>query len=227
MSQCAAKSKRSGEQCKRYVSPGSRVCNIHGGLSLRGVAHPGYIHGRYSKDLAGSGGLLARYQENRLDVNATALADEIAILRARAGELLKALERHESGATWGLLRKTFRIFREASAAGNLGDAQDALNAIGSLIEEGAEPYQIWSELNAHLGLIANLVRIETVRETRAQESMTAQQAVVFKTVVEVELRTALQRHCDDATVRAVLGDFAFALQRAFARQSNTGSGGQP
>jgi hypothetical protein len=47
---CAANSKRSGTQCKRFRTPGRRVCRFHGGKSLRGFSHPGLTHGRRSRD---------------------------------------------------------------------------------------------------------------------------------------------------------------------------------
>ncbi len=47
---CAANSKQSGTRCKRFRTPGRRVCRFHGGHSLRGFGHPGLTHGRRSKD---------------------------------------------------------------------------------------------------------------------------------------------------------------------------------
>ena len=42
--QCAAKSKQSGQRCKRYASPGKRVCHFHGGRST-GPRKPAIKHG--------------------------------------------------------------------------------------------------------------------------------------------------------------------------------------
>ena len=46
---CAAKSKRSGEQCKAPAIKGKRVCRMHGGKSPGapcGDLHGRYVHGR-------------------------------------------------------------------------------------------------------------------------------------------------------------------------------------
>ena len=47
---CTANSKQSGARCKRFRTPGRRVCKFHGGYSLRGYGHPMLTHGRRSKD---------------------------------------------------------------------------------------------------------------------------------------------------------------------------------
>jgi hypothetical protein len=44
---CGAKT-RAGTPCRRRPTPLGR-CNLHGGKSLKGDAHPRYKHGRYSK----------------------------------------------------------------------------------------------------------------------------------------------------------------------------------
>jgi len=42
MSQCTAKSKRSGERCKKDAVIGMGVCHIHGGKSLVGTDNPAF-----------------------------------------------------------------------------------------------------------------------------------------------------------------------------------------
>jgi hypothetical protein len=49
--QCAAKSKRSGVQCKNYHCRGRKTCRMHGGTTKEGVHHPNWQHGRYSRSL--------------------------------------------------------------------------------------------------------------------------------------------------------------------------------
>jgi glucans biosynthesis protein len=45
---CGAKT-RLGSPCKKYAIEGKRRCRLHGGVSLSGVEHPNYLHGRRSK----------------------------------------------------------------------------------------------------------------------------------------------------------------------------------
>ncbi len=42
---CSAIAKQTGQQCRQIASPGRAVCKWHGGWSLRGEAHPAYVHG--------------------------------------------------------------------------------------------------------------------------------------------------------------------------------------
>ena len=45
---CGART-RAGGSCRRRPVHGRRRCNLHGGKSRAGFAHPNYKHGRYSK----------------------------------------------------------------------------------------------------------------------------------------------------------------------------------
>jgi hypothetical protein len=49
---CGAKT-RAGTACKRSARQPQGRCRLHGGLSLGGVAHPNFKHGRRSKYLSG------------------------------------------------------------------------------------------------------------------------------------------------------------------------------
>lgn len=73
---CNAKSKQSGEQCKRWAAPGKAVCHIHGGAERSGRPS---IHGFYSKVARGE--LAKRLQdaetlENPMDMSQELLLDK-------------------------------------------------------------------------------------------------------------------------------------------------------
>ncbi len=42
---CTAMSKQARRRCRQLTAPGSDKCRFHGGRSLRGKDHPGYVHG--------------------------------------------------------------------------------------------------------------------------------------------------------------------------------------
>lgn len=69
---CCAKSKTTGERCKRTVVPGRRVCRYHGGLGGRPP-----IHGRYATCL---GHFREAYQASRNDPSLTDLRETMALL---------------------------------------------------------------------------------------------------------------------------------------------------
>lgn len=91
MTQCNAKAKSTGQQCRRNAMSGSTKCYVHGGATPRGVASPHYRHGRYSKYVPKD--LEAKIQE--LDsFNILELADELQTQRALIAEYL---ERYRHG----------------------------------------------------------------------------------------------------------------------------------
>src|SRR5436305_15207335 len=100
--QCKARN-RAGKRCGKAAAAGREVCRLHGGASLRGVAHPNFAHGRYSKCLPDR--LIGRYEAAQRDPELVAMRDEIALVDVRIGELLSRLDSGESGATWALLRQ--------------------------------------------------------------------------------------------------------------------------
>ncbi len=58
---CTATSKRTHQPSRARAMRRMTVCYHHGGRSLRGIAHPNYKHGYYSK--VGDGGLMAVFRE--------------------------------------------------------------------------------------------------------------------------------------------------------------------
>ena len=102
MQRCKALAKSTRERCRRAVTPGREVCHYHGGKSLRGIAHPGYKHGRYSKDLPMR--MVARYSKALADPELLNLSAEIAIAEARIAELLGKVDAGEAGGLWLSLR---------------------------------------------------------------------------------------------------------------------------
>lgn len=89
MTQCTARAKRTGEQCRAQAVVGRTVCRVHGGMTPRGHALPQTTHGRYSKDLPTR--LLADYEAARTDPDLIAVREELAVAKARGAELLRAI----------------------------------------------------------------------------------------------------------------------------------------
>ena len=88
--QCTARSKRSGERCRKHAMRGRTVCLAHGGRTPRGVASPHFKTGRYSRSLPGH--LLAAYEEALRDPRLLSLRDEAALIDAMINELLSQID---------------------------------------------------------------------------------------------------------------------------------------
>jgi len=89
MPQCKAKSKRSGERCRRAAITGKEVCYIHGGMST-GPKNPHITHGLYSKHVPAD--WLNDYEYFKSDPNLTDLTADIAIARTVRARFFKNME---------------------------------------------------------------------------------------------------------------------------------------
>ncbi len=104
--QCTARSKRSGQQCRKHAMRGRDVCLAHGGKTPRGAASPHFKTGRYSRSLPGH--LVAAYKRARHDPQLLSLREEIALTDAMIAELLAQLDDDSPEHTY---RRVFRQIR--------------------------------------------------------------------------------------------------------------------
>lgn len=104
--QCTARSKRSGERCRKHAMRGRTVCLAHGGKTPRGAASPHFKTGRYSRSLPGH--LLAVYEQALRDPRLLSLRDEIALTDAMICELLSQIDNDISESAE---RRIFRQMR--------------------------------------------------------------------------------------------------------------------
>ncbi len=100
--QCTARSKRSGQQCRKHAMRGRDVCLAHGGKTPRGAASPHFKTGRYSRSLPGH--LVAAYERAIHDPMLLSLRDEVALTDAMIGETLSRLT---DDMPWAKTRKVF------------------------------------------------------------------------------------------------------------------------
>lgn len=198
MSQCTAKSKRTGQPCKRPAMVGRTVCYHHGGMIPRGIALPQTTTGRYSKHLPTR--LLATYEAAKRDPELLALRDEVALIDARLADLLKRVETGESGATWRAVRGAYGAFEEATVKKDTDAARGALTSLKSLIVRGAADEAAWSDVRTCLEQRRRLVESERKRLVEMQQMVGADEAALLvRTLTE-----AVREHVrDPAALRAI------------------------
>lgn len=178
---CSAKSKQSGEQCKRHAVPGKKVCAIHGGKSLSGIASKSLKHGRHSKYLPG--GLLERYQQALSDDDLLNLKHEVALVDTRIAELLEQIEPGDLGVRWLELKEHFETLQTATQKQDLGAGRAAFEQIGLLIHGGATDYQSWAQISNLLEQRRKLVDTERRRLVDMQQMITSEQALLLVTAL--------------------------------------------
>ena len=163
MAQCTAKSKRTGQQCRRPAMTGRTTCYMHGGKTPRGAALPQTTHGRYSKDLPAR--LADRYEEARNDPDLLNLNAEIQLTYALLSEALKGMDRGESGALWRALHDAWDQYQAASQNNDTEASRTTLDAIGGLITRGVADAAARSEVRGIIDRRRKLVESEGKRRT--------------------------------------------------------------
>ena len=134
---CTAQSKQTRQRCRRWPTPGSHLCRMHGGRTPAGVAAPTFKHGRYSKQLPSR--LAARYAEAATDPRLLELREDVALLDSRIADVLQRVDSGESGSLWRRLQAAHRVFPEARRRNDMSAMRMALDDLLALIAQGATP----------------------------------------------------------------------------------------
>jgi hypothetical protein len=175
--QCTARSKRSGEQCKRLASVGHNVCAMHGSKTPRGPAHPSYKHGKHSKVLPQR--MRQDYERAIADEELMSLRSEIAVLDARITDLLTRADSGESGHLW---RQLSAQMRTVDASPDPESAQIAMTKLQQIIAAGSADGALWDEIRDALLTRERLVRSERKHLVEAHLVIPLEQAQLLMTL---------------------------------------------
>ncbi len=212
MTQCTAKSKRTGQRCRGDAMVGKNVCYFHGGKSLSGPANPAYRTGRYSDILPVK--LASRYESARKDNELLALKDEMALLDARLGELLARVDTGESGNLWGRLRGLYMLLDKARADRDAAAMASLLQDLGALVKQGAQDEETWSQVVPLIEQRRRLAETENKRLSQMSLLLSVNEAMTLLSVVSDIVRRAAEAHIADVVVqRAFLAAIADGLRR--------------
>ncbi|MDO8751151.1 MAG: hypothetical protein Q7K03_08415 [Dehalococcoidia bacterium] len=186
---------RDGSICRNYVTRGMTKCHKHGGASLRGIASPRFIHGRYSKYLPKH--LAEIYALALNDPNLLQLKDDIALMDARLGEMFGKLDRGESVAAWSQVTRSFKKFLNARAL-SLEAVEDlAVTELQTAIEKGMGDYESWQEIHATIEQRRKLVQDEHRVQINLKQMITAEKAMTLLAVVVDSMKRSVNLHCRD------------------------------
>ena len=194
---CGAKT-RSGGECTQPAMANGR-CRMHGGRSLRGVEHPSFRDGRFSKSIPSR--LSQSYEEALADPRRLELADELAVIVARNRETLVSIYSGESDGLWRRLRTHKRAMEKARRVGDEDAAAAALNAILRLIERGAADAERWAELMKNVDQQRKLAESERKRLVEAHQMVTTEELMAFMGAV----LAIITRHVRDERIRRAIG----------------------
>lgn len=203
MPRCTAKSKRSGEQCKRLASVGRTVCAMHGGKIPIGPALPQYQNGRYSKYLPER--MLNRYHEAEADSELLALRAEVALIDSRLLDVLQRVDTGESSRVWGQLRDAVTNLETAQLIEDQVGIRFAISSIKKLVNAGAADWAAWSDVRSLIQERKGLVESERKRLVEAQQVIAVDQAMALLALLVDAVREAVE---DDRILRTVTDAYA-------------------
>lgn len=203
MDRCTARSKRTGEPCKRYPTPGRKVCRFHGGHQLRGIASPHWKDGKYSKVLPL--GMTAAYERARTDPELIALRDELAVVDARLTTLLGDITAGAPSDLWQQLRATWTRIETAQARSDTATATEGLRTLRELIQQGAAASAGWAEVYEAMALRRSLADTERKRLEAMQATVTVDRVLALMTALGQSVRKHVK---DRATLVAITEDIA-------------------
>lgn len=205
---CAAKLRKSDQRfgmtryCTEFPIQGRNRCRLHGGKTLRGVAHPGYKHGRSSRYASLAPKPFRDLMEAAQGIGDPAsVVDEIDLLKGRVGQLFQEVW---DGLNLDRLSEIDRDLDQVRATLERVVADDLTltdDATAELLEDVEEIYAgIEGALEAHTTWDKLLLTIEQLRKTADSETRRAY--LRSKTVSADDLQELL-----GAFVRAINDEF--------------------
>jgi len=120
--------------CRQSVREEGLACRLHGGASLKGIAHPNFKTGMYSEHMPRE--LDDKHTKFINDPNWLSLTNELAVLRAIMARRLDELDGYASAEIFAAARSTWR---EAKAASDRKDSKELyrlFTELGNILERG-------------------------------------------------------------------------------------------
>jgi uncharacterized protein (DUF2267 family) len=212
MQRCEAKTRRGGT-CRNRPVRGRARCRMHGGASPRGVAHPSFRTGKYSRSLPDN--LAAQYEASRFDPNLKLLDDELALNDAM---IVEELTRRSAGDA--RLTSAVAVFQRLTREMDRKDVKGVRASLTELgqIFDGAprESEASRDRLAALIDLRRRLVSSEAKRVKAMGQIMTNQQVM---TLVGA-LVAAIKAHVSDPVVLGRISDEFTAVLNGAPRRGD-------
>lgn len=121
-------------------------CKYHGGMSVSGVAHPSFKHGRMARSLPSR--LVERYEEALQDDKLTDFTEDLAIIETRIDDIFKQMDEGGGAEIFKEVKDSFTSFQHASQDGDQQAMRESLRRLDSAIKRGSGESYLWTELRA-------------------------------------------------------------------------------
>lgn len=184
---CLAWNRNQGRQCLNMptkllggghpADPAShaRTCRFHGGASLRGLSHPSYDAGQYSRFAPPR---LAPIIESFLRADdPLSLLPDIATWEGRIDQLMRSLaEKPDPGDLWLELEDRWRSLWIATSQGRADEIRRQRGELDRIIDQGKEIADTWTAVGKATEQKVKAVRVEEKRQDRLKGYLSVEQA---------------------------------------------------
>ena len=211
---CGAK-KKDGGPCRQSPITGRNRCRLHGGKSPRGIAHPRFQHGMYSRDLVGKA-VGQRYEAALKDEKLIQLRDDIAIATGRIGQILERIENGESAKSWMELQDTYKEFLEAHRKRDLDEVAYQIRVMGRIIQDGLNEHLSWQEVFNIQGHKRRMIETERKRMSDMKQMMTSEQAMSMLAFVVSVVKKRVRENVNPNVAEKLLAEITQDITRYMA-----------
>jgi len=214
---CGSKT-RSAKPCTQTRLGDNGRCRMHNGNAAKGVAAPNFKTGRWSKYVEPE--LAERYHASLEDSELLSLEDEIALTDALIASALPRLKTRESGAAWGLLRKSIDKLEESFVNEDYGKVTILMRQMRDVIDERVEHFAAEAELRTNMEQRRKLSESRRKHLIEMEQMITVEQANLFAgAILDIIRRNVTDKY----VLSAIQTEFVSILNRKASERINAGS----
>lgn len=205
---CGAKT-RAGHPCQVTALMENGRCRVHGGATPKGIASPSFKTGKHSKYVLPPR-YRARYDAALQDSDYLKLQNEIAVLDARIGALLEAVDTRDVGALYKQLQDSAQDMEMALRIGDTEMVARRWLALKKVINEGVEDSKVWDEIRASIQDRRALVATERQLLKDMEQTLQVGEALSFARQLLLAVRENVN---DQKTLQAIQSSFIRISER--------------
>lgn len=197
---CGARSKHTGEPCRRWPVKGRTRCPKHGGKSPIGIAHSQFKHGKLCKYLPER--LIDDFDAASKDPNLLELRQELALVDSRMMELIQMLDKQGNTQHFQDLKLVFDQMESLRASGENGQVLDnAIDRMGKCIQAGINNHAVWDDIGEQVDRRQRLTESERKRLSDTHQMISSERLmtllagvlkIIMEHVQDMKIRQAIR-----------------------------------
>jgi hypothetical protein len=155
-----------------------------------------------------------QYERSMADPELLSLNNELSIIDTRLLQLIKRLDKGESGRLWLVAGELYEQLTMALRAGSVSDVNKKMMALGEVLKKGSDEYGLWKEIGESMDRRRSLSEAERRRLVDGQYMIDVEKA---KTLIAA-LAASVRKHVTDIkALSAISEDFLRLTQGSASR----------